>query len=169
MLTIIFGIIISFRILGYCFPRHKKVKEPLKITGRVARVLDGDTILVGYNGGTVRVRLAFIDAPEHGQAWAEESMQLLCSLILGKDVTIIPRGTDYYGRLLGEIFIGQSYINYWLVRKGLAWALPDTAPESHIATAHLEAQAERVGLWRDSYPTQPWEFRKTHKESGVVE
>ena len=44
-------------------------------TGKVVRVMDGDTIALMHNGHAERIRLNGIDCPEKGQAfgnWAEE-------------------------------------------------------------------------------------------------
>jgi endonuclease YncB( thermonuclease family) len=38
-------------------------------TGRVVKVVDGETIHVLYQGGTLKVRLSEIDTPQRTQPW----------------------------------------------------------------------------------------------------
>jgi micrococcal nuclease len=48
-------------------------------TGRVVKVIDGDTLTVLVNKKQIRVRLDGIDAPERGQAFYKRSRQSLAA------------------------------------------------------------------------------------------
>jgi endonuclease YncB( thermonuclease family) len=133
--------------------------------GRVTRVVDGDTVWADFGQGDIRVRFAHIDAPEHEQDGGAEAKAWL-ETVLGEDATIVahPIETDYYGRVVADLHHNDSWLNYWLVRYGLAWALPaDDATD--IAEAQVAAQGEKKGIWADPYPTPPWVFRKEHAEA----
>ena len=68
--------------------------------GRVVGVTDGDTIRVLTPGNQQnRIRLAFIDAPEKGQAFGQRAKQAMSELVFGKEVELRPHTTDRYGRL----------------------------------------------------------------------
>jgi len=54
------------------------------IRGTVTRVWDGDTVTLTAGGVDHRVRLAAIDAPEHGQPYAEEARRELSRLLLAR-------------------------------------------------------------------------------------
>lgn len=55
------------------------------LTGRVVRVIDGDTVVVLTAPATeVRIRLAGIDAPEKGQPFGQRSRQFLASRVAGR-------------------------------------------------------------------------------------
>src|ERR1035438_2695269 len=70
-------------------------------TGRVVRVLDGDTVSVlTPEKEEVRVRLAEIDAPEKNQPFGMNSKKMLSDLIFGKDVSVVKIDTDFHGDVL---------------------------------------------------------------------
>jgi micrococcal nuclease len=134
-------------------------------TGRVTEVLDGDTVWAEFGEGPLRLRFAHIDAPETGQnGGAEATAWLKGTLGSELEITVRPIELDYYGRIVAEIYHNGSWLNYWLVRVGLAWALPGDN-ESQVAEAQKTAQQEGIGLWRERYPTPPWVFRKAIEAS----
>ena len=55
-------------------------------TGRVVRVIDGDTISVLTGRTEVRIRLAECDAPESSQPFGYRAKQFTSSLVFGRDV-----------------------------------------------------------------------------------
>ena len=91
-------------------------------TGRVVKVTDGDTITLLVDGNRqVKIRLAEIDAPERRQAFGRVSTEALASMVFGKDVRIVDHGKDRYGRTIGDVFVGETNVNYEMVALGLAW------------------------------------------------
>ncbi len=78
-------------------------------SGKVIRVLDGDTIevktlpakIVVYEV-PIRVRLINIDAPEK-QPFGRWSTNQLKALLAGQSVTVSYTQTDRYGRVLGRV------------------------------------------------------------------
>ena len=85
-------------------------------TGRVERVIDGDTIIAGTN----RVRLAEIDAPELREPGGQESKQALSELLLQEIVTVEWKRRGKYRRIIGQVHIGAVWVNRWLLAEG--WA-----------------------------------------------
>ena len=68
------------------------------IRGRCVAVSDGDTIKVLATGRELlRIRVAWIDCPELGQAFGRCAMQLMRTLVFGKDVELRPHAIDRYG------------------------------------------------------------------------
>lgn len=91
------------------------------ISGRIGRVLDGDTVEILEPGNRLmRVRLAGIDAPEKSQPFGQRSRQELSSMVAQRPVTVTGSETDRYRRLLGTIWLGMTDVNAEQVRKGLA-------------------------------------------------
>lgn len=130
-----------------CMPTNTKREE-----GMVIGIVDGDTIDVQIDNQTYRVRYIGIDTPENGdtgywQATGEnQNLVYAKQIILVKDVS----ETDRYDRLLRYIFIGDTFVNYELVRKGYAQAStyqPDVACSSYFSQTQNQAQSEQVGLW----------------------
>jgi endonuclease YncB( thermonuclease family) len=140
------------------------------LNGRVVRIADGDTITVLDATNTQhRIRLEGIDAPESHQAFGAQSKQSLSEMVFGKDIRVVIRKTDQYGRLVGKILLDGKDINLEQVKAGLAWHYKEyqreQTPEDRelYARAEDEARAARRGLWQESDPVEPSAFRKEEK------
>lgn len=135
--------------------------------GRVVGITDGDTVRVLVQDPTpreIRVRLHGIDAPERSQAFGTRARQELSKLVYGKIVRIEKVETDRYGRTVARIFADGTDVNAEMVRRGFAWWYRRYAPDDPVLRrAEEEAKAARAGLWRDSNPTPPWEFRSLQR------
>ncbi|ENG4975167.1 thermonuclease family protein [Escherichia coli] len=130
-----------------------------EIQGKVIRVLDGDTIEVLHNNKPVRVRLANIDAPEKTQAYGSWSMNQLKNLVAGKSVTVTYTGTDRYGRVLGLVETKHINVNRSQVISGAAWVYERYNTDKALPALQKAAQEQGFGLWADSQPVPPWEWR----------
>ena len=140
------------------------------LNGRVVRVADGDTVTVLDATNTQhRIRLEGIDAPESHQAFGAQSKQSLSEMVFGKDVSVVVRKTDQYGRLVGKILLEGKDINLEQDKAGLAWHYKEyqreQTPEDRelYARAEDEARATRRGLWQESDPVEPSAFRKEER------
>jgi endonuclease YncB( thermonuclease family) len=141
----------------------------------VRQVYDGDTLLlVARPQGQFKVRLYGIDAPETakpdrpGQAYSGVAKRVLMYKLLGKAVTVEVREQDQYGRLVGVVRQGGTDINGAMVAEGLAWAYRQYLEGSYASDyLRLEEQARRrrMGLWQQSNPQPPWEFRQSGHRS----
>ncbi len=140
---------------------------------RVVRVIDGDTLWVSAEDGEMRIRLAHIDAPEVGQPWADEAASWLAQVVPANTVVILkPIENDRFGRVVADLYTRnwrgapKAWVNYWLARNGLAWAMP-AVKRLEVAEAQLAAQKARLGVWTERYPTPPWEFRANPLQPGT--
>ena len=125
-------------------------------TQTVTSVTDGDTLTVG----TVRVRLADVDAPELDQAGGRESRASLAALCLGKPASVETAGTDRYGRTLARVACAGTDASRAQVERGMAWVFTRYAPAwSPLYAVEREARAARRGLWADPAPIAPWTWR----------
>jgi len=77
--------------------------QAASFTGRVERVINGDTIIVGTN----RVRLAEIDAPELKEIGGPAAKQALSDMILHQTVRVEWRHLGRYRRLIGQVYCGN--------------------------------------------------------------
>jgi endonuclease YncB( thermonuclease family) len=141
------------------------------IQGRVVAVTDGDSIRVlTANQYSFRVRVAWIDAPELGQAFGRRAKQLMSALVFGKDVELHPHGVDRYGRTVAMVFVDGRDVGLELIKAGLAWAyeyyLPRASPgiQAQYSAAETAARVSRTGLWQEMEPQPPWEWRKLQRE-----
>ncbi|MEZ5344825.1 MAG: thermonuclease family protein [Pyrinomonadaceae bacterium] len=141
-------------------------------TSEVVGVSDGDTITVLDRATQKRqkVRLATIDAPEFNQPFGARSKQSLSDLVYKKNVTLRSFGSDKYGRTIAEVFVDGKNINVEQIRRGFAWHYKfhekqQTPAERLIYSKAQEfAKQNRLGLWADSDPVPPWDFRKEKPE-----
>jgi endonuclease YncB( thermonuclease family) len=139
-------------------------------SGMVVSVADGDTITVlDEQQKQHKVRLAGIDAPEKKQAYGTRSKVSLSALVYGRFVTVESAKSDRYGRQVGKVLVSGKDANLEQVQKGMAWHYKayerEQSPVDREAYSRAEelAKAGRVGLWRDTEPQPPWEFRKAAK------
>ena len=135
-------------------------------------IADGDTVTVLDSEGQRRkIRLAGIDAPESRQAYGQRSRSSLQDLLAGRQVQVTYDKADRYGRLVGKIELEGRDINLEQLRRGLAWHYKKYEAEQSpgdrqlYAHAQQEAQAARLGLWRDSQPLPPWDYRQQMRQS----
>lgn len=129
------------------------------VTGRVVGVHDGDTISVLIAGQSVRVRLAGIDAPERGQPFGSVSQIALAKRVAEREVRLVVRGRDRYGRLLARVYMNGVDVNAEQVRGGHAWVFRRFQGDANLLSLEAEAKAARRGLWRDANAAPPWSWR----------
>ena len=102
-------------------------------SGQVIKVYDGDTI-------TIATRLPYKDSPlyrfpirlkgidsaeiksknENEKKHAINARDALSELILHKTVVIKNIENEKYGRMLADVYLGEIYLNDWMIDKGYA-------------------------------------------------
>ncbi len=127
----------------------------------VKHVVDGDTIDVGMDGKTERVRLIGIDTPEtvdprkSVQCFGREASNKTKEMLSGKQVRLEADSTqdnrDKYGRLLRYVFLedGTNY-NQWLITQGYAHEYTYDTPykfQTEFKAAERQARGLNLGLW----------------------
>ncbi len=152
-------------LLGACAPAPLPLGDTL--TGRVHKVQDGDSFTLRLADGTMaRIRLHAIDAPEHRQPYADTSRSALVAALKGTKLQLAVRDTDRYGRIVAAVSADGSDVGLHLVSQGLAWHYEQYAPQQPRALRRAYADAQRqardaaVGLWSQSQPVPPWEWRR---------
>ena len=131
-----------------------------KITGKAAKIIDGDTFDLLLADRTIRrIRLFGIDCPERAQAYYQVAKDELGTLLRNASLTIDIRDIDRYGRTVGIVQANQKNVNEAMLSAGFAWHYRryDNNPEWSL----LEKAARRqsLGLWADSHPVAPWVFK----------
>lgn len=132
-------------------------------TVMVVGIVDGDT----FKGLTddnveIRYRVHGIDAPERTQPFSDKSKQYLSDLIFNKNVGIIvQKERDIYGRPVVWVFTPEGKdVSAELIKAGMAWHSKVYSDDEYYATLEIEARDNKIGLWNDSDPIAPWEFRR---------
>ena len=137
------------------------------LMGRVIAIATGDTITV-LDASKVqhRVRLAGIDAPDNKQPFDGQSRHYLAKWIFQRDVVVEWRTKDRDGKLVGIVIVDGHDVNLEQVRAGYAWwnrnRANEQAPEDQevYQLAEQAARERKLGLWVDSAPLPPWEWRR---------
>jgi len=150
----------------------------LEYRGKVVAVIDGDTIKVLEENKTLhKIRLYGIDAPEKKQPFGSAAKYHLSQMIFGKIVDVQVKNIDRYGREVAEIifengdarkrsFGSRISANRSMIMDGYAWAYVQYLKgddRRFYTELETDAKKERLGLWQDSNPTPPWNFRKSKK------
>tara|TARA_A100000164_G_scaffold346504_1_gene347198 strand:- start:4 stop:453 length:450 start_codon:yes stop_codon:yes gene_type:complete len=129
---------------------------------KVISVIDGDTIHVINQSLKITVRLSGIDTPELKQMYGNEAKDILSEKILNKIVTIKGISKDRYGRLIGDIFLNDRWINYELINEGIAWHYKKYSDDIKLSKAEKEARDNGIGIWSQINPIAPWNYRKNN-------
>ncbi len=129
----------------------------------VIGVYSGDTIVVSINNKQTKVRLDGIDCPELDQEYGDSAKMTTVVLCFKKDVRIEKVGVDTYGRTLAFVYVGDVCVNKELLRLGMAWHYKQYNGDPELAKLEDEARANKVGLWSQTKPQAPWDFR--HKKN----
>lgn len=147
------------------------------LRGRVVGVADGDTVTVLDNTNTQwKIRLMGIDAPEKKMPFGQKSKENISALVFNKQVAVEFNKRDKYGRTVGKIMVDGTDANLEQVKAGMAWHYKQYEREQSVedrskyAQAEEQARAAKRGLWIDTDPTPPWDWRKQQKiESRAAE
>lgn len=150
-------------------PQHSSSSVLSRFPARVNAVFDGDTVVaIDATGVEHRIRFSGVDAPElahdgrPAQPGGQEALHWLRGKIQGQVVVVEVVDRDKWGREVARISVDGEDINLALIRNGLAWAyrqyLRDTYRGPYIV-AEEAARSEGRGLWRDTNPTPPWDWR----------
>lgn len=136
----------------------------LALKGKIIRIVDGDTAELLYNGELpLMLRLQHIDAPEKrgSQPYGNKAKIVLSDLCFGQQVTILTEGDfDMGGRMIGEIINEEGInVNKEMVRLGYAWHFKKYSDDFSYDELEKEARNNRRGLWQESNPIAPWDFR----------
>jgi len=117
----------------------------------------------------IKVRLNGIDAPELHQLSGKEAQMYLADLIRNKNVTIIDKGSDKYGRMIADVFIDGKKVNEELIKNGHAWHFKNYSSDKKLAELEDQARLCYRGLWASTSPIPPWEFREKYGVSRMYQ
>ena len=164
-------------VLSVCLFACASVAAAETLEGHVTGIVDGDTLMVDVpNRGQLRVRLAWIDAPDRLQEHGEASRSGLNALAAGQGVRV-ETVAEAKGLQVAVVWVKAPDapcrdagcpktldLGLAQVARGLAWH--DRRPlgqspqaKGQYEHAEFEAKIRRVGLWSGKNPTPPWDWR----------
>jgi endonuclease YncB( thermonuclease family) len=134
---------------------------PAGLEGYVSRIVDGDTVVVQLQSGSIRVRLAEIDAPEMNQPYGQQSAAALSDLVLHRTVFIEPISQDRYERMVARLYVGKLEVNAEMIRSGDAWAYDPYILRQDLCALEADARTRKNGLWSLAKDQRqpPWRWR----------
>ena len=155
----------------------RKTKSNVYCTGQVARVLDGDTVIVKCHSsaGEKRIRIAEIDTPEtskrnkacFGMPYGDVATNAAKEVLLGRTVDVVGHNKDRYGRLVAKLFVNVMDYARYMVKHGYAHVYSHYARDKQLKQLGRLAKQEKVGIW--SLPRQcqmyPPKWRRIHNTS----
>ncbi|MEG0976706.1 MAG: thermonuclease family protein [Comamonas sp.] len=131
----------------------------------IVGISDGDTLTArcGEPGSyeQIKIRLGGIDAPESRQPWGQRSKQNLSDLCFQVQAEITLKSKDRYGRTIADVRCGGLDAGQHQVATGMAWYYVKYG-RGYEGFREIEqtARYSKLGLWRDSGPIAPWDWRK---------
>ncbi|EIS1468684.1 thermonuclease family protein, partial [Campylobacter coli] len=146
--------------LMIAFVQNYIVQNP-SFKAQVIRAIDGDTIEISTNNKTSKIRFFGIDAPELKQNFGKQSKAALEKILKDKEVYIFSKNKDNYGRIVAIVKLKDVDINQFLVSQGYAWA--DTYYTNAYIKEQEKAQKNKLGLWKDDNPIEPYKWRKQNR------
>ena len=155
MLKIFLTVTVSLSLLIF--------SEAADITGKVSWLYDGDSFkLETPSRKIIQIRLYGIDAPEKGQPGSKMALQALIKLLKNRSVRVVQVDVDKYNRIIGKVYLGELYVNLWVLNKGYAWHFKFFSKDKDLILAEKKAKLAKRGIWKLSNNIPPWLYRKTN-------
>jgi endonuclease YncB( thermonuclease family) len=177
--------VLAFLVLSLLipFPASSRMVN-YSFDGVVTEVMDGDTFLLEtirpYTPAKFWVRLYGVFAPvlahngKPGQPYAVKAKAALEEQLNGQKVRVEVREVDPNERQVGLVYLRSRNINEDMLREGWGWywRTPEYRfiqfdDDDRLYRAEEEARDNRRGLWRETNPQPPWEFRNPQNERAI--
>ncbi|WP_438966340.1 thermonuclease family protein [Flavobacterium sp.] len=133
------------------------------LTAKVVGIKDGDTVVVldSLNNQTT-LRLAEVDCPEKSQPFGIKAKQFTSDQVYLKTIKYVVTDTDRYGRSIAMIFYDSDnkYLSAEIIKAGMGWHYKKYSTSKELANFEIKAKKEKLGLWIDNNPIEPYEWRK---------
>jgi len=130
----------------------------LELEGEVEEVINGDTFrlssgqIVRMIGVTTPKFKNIPDQVKKGEYYGKDSYEFTNDLLKGKKVRLLldAQQHDVEGRMLAYVYVGDTFVNAELVKKGLAEVTtypPNVRFEELFISAEKEAKENKLGIW----------------------
>ncbi len=137
-------------------------KSSENIYYEVARVVDGDTIIININSIDERVRLIGVNTPESVkpdtpvEKYGKEASSFTKKLLKNKKVKLEfdVRKRDKYSRLLAYVYLPDGrMVNRTLLEEGYAQVMtvpPNVRYQKEFLKLQKKAREQKKGLWKEN-------------------
>lgn len=141
--------------------------QPSAITwsGKAEAPIDGDTLRIrDENDKLHKVRIQGIDSPEDGQPFFKAAREHLDKVTKGRDLQVTEVGKDSAGYTLATIRINGQDLRIDILAAGMAWHQRSIVDDPVLEAEERGAKARHLGLWVDTDPVAPWEWRAAEEK-----
>lgn len=135
------------------------------IQGKVVEVYDGERLSIVSVNQVLKVKLIAVAVPAPKQPFADVAKQHLSDLVAGKYVVVHFNSLNREGFVLGRVVAQDMDVGVQMIRDGVAWynkseaaGFSEIERQGYVASEQA-ARSEARGLWKDSNPVSPWDFR----------
>jgi endonuclease YncB( thermonuclease family) len=136
-----------------------------EITEIVKQVPDGDGFTMFQGVIPIRVRIAYIDAPEDGQIFCRESRMYLSKMIYGRPVNVYPLLMDRWGRWVSSVHTIEGVdISIEMLKSGWAYFFNPSGGGESYQQYEEEAKEKKIGVWSKIGLMKPWEYRRLNRK-----
>lgn len=137
---------------------------PASFDATVVSVPSGDLLTVSTGGQEKQVRLYGVDCPDEGQPHADEAVAFVKRCTAGKTLTVTPLANDNQGVMVVTVAVPETgMLHERLIEQGLGWwDMENTPTDTALRRLNAKALLGHVGLWTESIPLAPWDYRKSH-------
>ena len=138
-------------------------------SGKLTNVADGDTITVLHDGQEKKIRFYGIDCPEGDQNFGQQAKAFTSAMVHGRKIQIKPMDTDRYGRTVALVFADEINVNEQIVSQGYGWVYRQYCKDGFCndwLRQESTARDNHKGLWSESSPQPPWEYRQQQRAAG---
>lgn len=133
------------------------------LKGKVVAIKDGDTVVVidSLYNQTI-LRLAEVDCPERAQPFSTKAKQFTSDQIYLRTIKYVVISIDKYERSVAKIYYGQDnkYLSAEIIKAGMGWHYKQYSTSKELAELEVSAKKNKVGLWIDRNPIEPWIWRR---------
>lgn len=159
-LVILFSLIIIVTLTSRILKKSDSAENLLSGTAIIRHIIDGDTIVVGYEGRDEKIRLIGINTPEihHPTKGVEpygyEAKRFVEGILKPGDRVKLEfdiQSRDKYGRLLAYVYLSDGrFLNALLVENGYAQVMtipPNVKYQDLFLELQRDARENKRGLW----------------------
>jgi endonuclease YncB( thermonuclease family) len=130
-----------------------------------------DTLQLKRDDGTIQpIRLYGVASPLAEQRFARKSVDWVNKRLKGTSLMVETVSEDNSGLPVAWVRpVEGPSVNEQLVREGLAWIDEPNAPNARkLKKLVAQALIHGKGLWKDSAPLAPWDYRTSHGMKPVT-
>jgi endonuclease YncB( thermonuclease family) len=140
------------------------------LTGKIIGIKDGDTVeIIDKLNNTTILRLAEVDCPEKRQPFGTNAKQFTSNAVYMKTVTYVITNKDRYGRSVAKVYYNNKYLSAEIIKNGMGWQYKKYSHSKELAKLEQHARSKKRGLWADSNPIYPPDWRKSKKVKTIIQ